>query len=97
MGTREISFFLYGKLAHLYTNHQDLEQLIKRNRTYRQYNARLMRWLDRLAHFDISKKYTAGKSLVLTDYPSRHPTEEATTVETHVEEYVIKILSELFI
>ena len=38
----------------------------------------------------------AGKNLALTDYLSRHPTEEATTEENHVEEYLINTLSELF-
>ena len=58
-----ICFYLNGKLVYLYTDHQALEPLIKRNRAYRQYSARLTRWLYRLAHFDISIKYTAGKKL----------------------------------
>ena len=90
------SFYLCGNVVHLYTDHQDLEPLIKCNRAYRQYSARLTRWSDRLAHFDISMKHTEGKNLVLMDYWSRHPTEEAKTGGTHDEEYVIKIVSELF-
>ena len=70
--------------------------MIKRNRTHRQYSARSAKWLDILAHSDISKKHTTGKILVLTDYRSRHPTEEATNEEIHDEEYLVEILSELF-
>ena len=92
----KVRFYIYGKVVHLYTDHQALAPLIKRNQAYRRYSARLTRWVDRLAHFDISIKHTAGKSLVLTDYLSSHPTEEATTEETHDQEYVINILSELF-
>ena len=51
---------------------------------------------DRLAHFDISIKLTAGKSLVLTEYLSRNPIEEAVTQEIHEEKYAINILSEAF-
>ena len=56
-----------------------------------------MRWLDRLAHFDFSIKHTAGKNLALTDYLSKHRTEEAPTEKIHDEEYKIKTVSELFI
>ena len=41
-------------------------------------------------------KHPAGKNLALTDYLSRHPTEEAPTEEVHDDEKVINILSELF-
>ena len=55
-GIERFCFPLYGKLAYLYTDDQTLETLIKRNRAYQQNSARLMRRLDRLAHFAISKK-----------------------------------------
>ena len=83
-------------MVHLFSNHQALEPLIKRNRAYPQNSARLPRWLDGLAHFDISIKDTAGKNSILTDYLSRHPTGEATTEKTHDEEYVINIFSGFF-
>ena len=53
-GLEKFRFYLYGKEVFLYTDHQALEPLIKRNRCNRQYSARLTRWLDRLAHFDIA-------------------------------------------
>ena len=53
-GLEKFRFYLYGKKVHLYTDHQALEPLIKRNRSNKQYSARLTRWLDRLTHFDIS-------------------------------------------
>ena len=53
-GLEKFRFYLYGKKVFLYTDHQALEPLIKRNRCNRQYSARLTRWLDRLAHLDIA-------------------------------------------
>ena len=50
-------FYLDGNRVHLYTDHQALEPLIKRNRSNKQYSARLTRWLDRLTHFDIAIKH----------------------------------------
>ena len=87
---------MYCKVVYAYTDHQALEHLIKLNRAYRQYNARLTRYLERLAHLDIPKRHAAGKNQTLADYLSRHPTEEATTEENHDEEYVINTVSELF-
>ena len=95
-GLDKFRFHLYSKVVHLYTDHQAIEPSITRKREYRHYSARLNRWSDRLALFAISIKYTAGKNLVLTDYLSRHPTEEATTEETREEENVMKNLSGLF-
>ena len=45
-GLENFRFYLYGKAVYLYTNHQTLEPLFKRNRAYLQYNAQLARWLD---------------------------------------------------
>ena len=78
----------------LYTDHQALEPLIKRNRSNHQYSSRLTRWLDRLAHFDIAVQHIAGKNLKFTDYLSRNPVEGATTENKYDEEYVINILTE---
>ena len=81
-GFEKFRFPLYGELVHLYTDHQVSESKIKRNRGYQKNNARLTRWLDGLEHFDNSIKCMAGKILALTDYSSRHPTEEVTAEET---------------
>ena len=53
-GLEKLRFFLYGKKVFLYTDHQALEPLIERIRCNRQFSARLTRWLDQLAHFDIA-------------------------------------------
>ena len=82
-------------MVHLYTDHQTLEPLNKRNQAYQQHSSRLKGWLDRLAFFDISIKHTAEKNLLLTDCLNRHPTEEATTDEIQDEEFLIKTHSEL--
>ena len=79
---------------YLYTDHQALEPLIKRNRSNRQYCAQLTRWLDRLTHFDISIQHIAGSILKFTDYLSRNPVGGATPEEIYDEEYVINILTE---
>ena len=93
-GLEKFRFYLYGKKVYLYTDHQALEPLIKRNRSNRQYSARLTRWLDRLTHFDISIQHIAGSNLESTDYLSRNPVGGATPEEIYDEEYVINILTE---
>ena len=93
-GLEKFQFYLYGKKVYLYTDHQALESLIKRNRSNRQYSARLTRWLDRLTHFDISIQHIAGSNLKFTDYLSRNPVGGATPKEIYDEEYVINILTE---
>ena len=93
-GLEKLRFYLYGKKVFLYTDHQALEPLIKRNRCNRQYSARLTRWLDRLAHFDIAIQHIAGSNLKFTDFLSRNPVENAATEDVYDEQYVINIISE---
>ena len=93
-GLEKFRFYLYGKKVYLYTDHQALEPLIKRNRCNRQYSARLTRWLDRLAHFDIAVQHIAGSNLNFTDFLSRNPVEKATNEDVYDEQYIINILSE---
>ena len=93
-GIEKFRFYLYGKKVHLCTDHQALEPLVKRNRSNHQYSARLTRWLDQLAHFDIAVQHIAGKISNFTDYLSRNPVEGAPTESQYDEEYVINILTE---
>ena len=93
-GLEKFRFYLYGKKVYLYTDHQALEPLIKRNRCNKQYGARLTRCLDRLTHFVISIQHIAGSNLKFTDYLSRNPVGGATPEENYEEEYVINILTE---
>ena len=93
-GLEKFRFYLYGKKVFLFTDHQALEPLIKRNRCNRQYSARLTRWLDRLAHFDIAIQHIAGSNLKFTDFLSRNPVESASNEDVYDEQYVIIILSE---
>ena len=93
-GLEKLRFYLYGKKVFLYTDHQALEPLIKRNRCNKQYSARLTRWLDRPAHFDISVQPIAGSNLKFTDFLSRNPVEGATTENMYDEQYVINVLTE---
>ena len=93
-GLEKFRFYFYGRKVHLYTDHQALEPLIKRNRCNKQYSARLTRWLDRLTHFDISSQHIAGSNLKYTDYFSRNLVGGATPEENYEEEYVINMLTE---
>ena len=93
-GLEKFRFYLYGKKVFLFTDHQALEPLIKRNRCNRQYSARLTRWLDRLVHFDIAIQHIAGSNLKFTDFLSRNPVESASNEDVYDEQYVINILSE---
>ena len=93
LGLEKFRFYLYGKKVFLYTDHQALEPLIKRNRCNKQYSARLTRWLDRLAHFDISVQHIAGSNLKFTDFLGRNPVEDATTENMYDEQYVMNILN----
>ena len=72
-GLEHFRLYIYGKPIELLTDHQALEPLIKRKRSNKTYSARLTRWLDRLAHFDINIKHIAGKHLTLTGCLSRNP------------------------
>ena len=76
-GLERFRFYLYGKQVQLYSDHQALEPLLNRNKTNKQYSARLTRWLDRLNRFDISLKYTAGREIKFTDFIRRNPTKTA--------------------
>ena len=67
---------------------------MKRNWSNHQYSARLTRWLDRLAHFDIAVQHIAGRNLKFTDYLSENSIEGAPTESKYDEEYVINISTE---
>ena len=88
-GLEHFRLYIYGKPIKLLTDHQELEPLIKRNRSNKIYSARLTRWLDQLAHFTNNVNHIAGKHLALTDYLSRNPTTPLQTDDAYDEEYVI--------
>ena len=92
---RKFRLYLCGTVVQFYTNPQASEPLSQRTQAYRQYNARLIWWLDKLARFEVSLKHTARDKLALSVYLSRPPTEKATADENHDEEFVINILLEL--
>ena len=94
-GLQRFRFHLYGKQVQLFSDHQALEPLLKRNKTKKQYSARLTRWLDRLNHFDICLKHTAGKEIKFTDFISRNPTENPEPEENYEEEFVINAIAQL--
>ena len=91
-GLEHFRLYIYGKPVELLTDHQALEPLFKRNRSNKTYSARLTRWLDRLAHFDIHIKHVAGKHLKLTDCLRRNPISKPEPIENYDEEYVINCI-----
>ena len=93
-GLEKFRFYLSGKKLFINTDDQALEPMIKRNWRNRHYSARLTRWLDRLAHFDIAIQHIAGSNLKFTDFLSRNPVENATTEDVYDEQYETYILSE---
>ena len=94
-GLERFRFHLYGKLVQIFSDHQSLETLLKRNKTNKQYSARLTRWLDRLNHFDICLKHTAGKEIKFTDFISCNPTKKPEPKKKYEEECVIKAIVQL--
>ena len=80
----------------LFSDHSALEPLLRRNRANKIYSARLTRWLDRIAHFDVSVNHIAGEEIKLTDYLSRHPTSKAEAETNYEEEYVINAIVPFF-
>ena len=91
-GLEHFRFYIYGKPVKLFSDHSAFEPLLRRNRANKIYSARLTRWLDRIAHFDVSVNHIAGEEIKLTDYLSRHPTGIAETETNYEEEYVINAL-----
>ena len=94
-GLERFRFHLYGKQVQLFSDHQALEPLLKRNKTNKQYSARLTRWLDRLNHFDISLKHTARNEIKFNDFISRNPTETTEPKENYEEEFAINAIAQL--
>ena len=72
MGLEYFRFYVYEKRVIL-NRIQALQPILKKNRAHKQNSARLTPWLDRPSHFDVNVQYTAGESIPLTDYLSRHP------------------------
>ena len=61
----------------------------------KQNSARLTRWLEKLNHFDLCLKHTAGKKIKFTDFISRNPSENPEPKENYVEGIVINAIAQL--
>ena len=70
-----------------------MEPLLKRNKK-KQNRARLTHWLDRLNHFDISLKHTAGEEIKFTDFISRNSAKKPEPEENYEEEIVINVIAQ---
>ena len=95
LGLERFRFHLYGKQVQLFSDHQAMEPLLKRNKANKQNSAQLTRWLDRLNHFDISLKHTAGKEIKFTDFISHNPTKNPEPEKNYKEEFLINAIAEL--
>ena len=93
-GLERFRFHLYGKQVQLESDNQILEPLLKQNKANKQYSAQLTRWLDRLNHFDISLRHSAGKEIKFSDFISRNPTKNLEP-EVKYEEFVINSIAQL--
>ena len=94
-GLELFRLYIYGTPIELLPVHQALEPLTERNRTNKTYSARLTRWLDRLAHFDMNIKHITRKHLALTDYLNRNPISKPEPIENYDERYVINCIMPL--
>ena len=95
-GLNHFHLHIYGKPIELVTDHQSLEPLIERNRSYKTCSARSTRWLEKLTHFDIQTKHVAGgKHLSLTDCLGRNPIASPVPIENYDKEYVINCVTSL--
>ena len=94
-GLERFRFHLYGKQVQLFSDHQAMEPLLGRKKANKQYSARVTRWLDRLNHFDISLKHTAGKEIKFTDFIIRNPAENPEPEDNYEEEFVINAIAQL--
>ena len=95
LGIREMQIFVYGKQVQLFSDHQALEPLLKRNKANKQNSALLIRWLDRRCHLDISLKHSAGKGIEYTDFISSNPTEKPEPAENYGKEIVVNAIAQL--
>ena len=57
------------------SDHKALETALKSNHGNKTYSSRLTRWIDRLLPFDMEVVHQPGRTMGLTDYLSRHPSE----------------------
>ena len=94
-GLERFRLYLHGKQVQLFSDHQALETLLKKNKTNKQNSARPTRLLDRLNNFDITLQYTAGKQIKFTDFLGCNPTENEEQEENYEEEFVIKDIAQL--
>ena len=67
--------YVYGGHFKIISDHKALRSVLKPNRGNKTFSSRLTRWVDRLLPFDFEVVHVAGRTLGMTDYLSRHPTE----------------------
>ena len=95
LGLERFRLHLYGKRIRAFSDHQAVELLLKKNKSNKQYSARLTRWRDRINHFDITLKYTVEKEIKFTDLISSYPIEIAEPEEKYEEDFVINAIAQL--
>ena len=67
--------YVYGVQFKVVSDHKALLSVLKPNRENKTFSRRLTRWVDRLLPFEFQVIHAAGRTLGMTDYLSRHPSE----------------------
>ena len=94
MGLGKVPVLFIQDESILLYRQSSIRTLDEKNHCNKQYSARLGRWLDRHAHFDIAEQNIAQKNMNLTYYLSRNAVGEATPEDKYDEQCVINIMSE---
>ena len=67
--------YIYGVQFKVIPDHKAIMSVLKPNRGNKTFSSRLTRWVERLLPFEFEVVHVAGRTLGMTDYLSRHPTE----------------------
>ena len=86
-------YYLFGKSFTIITDHRALLSIMKEHRSYKSYNSRLTRWVDRLLPFDFNTEHIPGAKMGLVDYISRQPNQEANVTNKYDEEFAVATIT----
>ena len=68
--------YVYGVKFKIISDHKALATVLKGQKGSKTYSCRLTRWVDRFLPFDFKVLHGPGRTLGITDYLSRNPTEQ---------------------
>ena len=82
-------YYLYGKPFTVITDHRALLSIMRENRSYKSYDSRLTRWVDRLLPFDFSIDHLPRSKMGLMDYISRDLQQKAVNISAYDEQFIV--------